>query len=190
LLCTCLTRLQNKEKKKKKRKASDDLPRHASLCTPRQSQADSVAARRSIADTSDISDCEVAPTPYRLGSPWTSAASPVLRDLCGARTWERISVSHPHYGHPYPCRHWDEQSASHRGRIQTKRRLLNLPDEMIEYIASFFPPVRWRSREVNSLQMLAAASARLQRLILPLYWKVRRILIAPLLSRERTTNTR
>lgn len=68
--------------------------------------------------------------------------------------------------------------------------LLNLPDEMIEYIASFFPPVRWRSREVNSLQMLAAASARLQRLILPLYWKVRRILIAPLVSRERTTITR
>mgnify|MGYP002717903373 FL=1 len=132
--------MRNERKKKKKRKASDDLPRHASLCTPRQSQADSVAARRSIADTSDISDCEVAPTPYRLGSPWTSAASPVLRDLCGARTWERISVSHPHYGHPYPCRHWDEQSASHRGRIQTKRRLSLEPPGRNDRVHCLFLP--------------------------------------------------
>lgn len=132
--------IAKRAKKKKKRKASDDLPRHASLCTPRQSQADSVAARRSIADTSDISDCEVAPTPYRLGSPWTSAASPVLRDLCGARTWERISFSHPHYGHPYPCRHWDEQSASHRGRVQTKRRLALEPPGRNDRVHCLFLP--------------------------------------------------
>lgn len=77
------------------------------------------------------------------------------------------------------------------GSKQSGVSLLRLPDEMIEHIASSLSQEDKYSWNQRGLRMLAATNKRLRMLVLPLQWRVRRVLLAQSCSRrsQSATNT-